>query len=111
MQTFPSYKRCLAGLTFFLFFLLGNDLVAQDNKATAAQMVEIGDEIFNQTLAVEEARELYTTAVNMDGDNVRARSRMPRCAPPKWPQHDRQVRHQRRRHRNRRRRVTVHPRF
>lgn len=47
-------------------------LKAQDNVATAAQLVEIGDEIFHQTMAVMEARDLYITAVNMDGNNVRA---------------------------------------
>jgi len=62
----------LVGFTILFFGLSLNRGLAQDNRETAAQMVEIGDEIFNQTLAVMEARELYITALNMDGDNVRA---------------------------------------
>jgi len=46
--------------------------LGQDNKETAAQMVEIGDEIFSQTLAVMEARDIFISAVNMDPDNIRA---------------------------------------
>jgi outer membrane protein OmpA-like peptidoglycan-associated protein len=45
---------------------------AQDNRAASAQMVEIGDEILNQTNAVMEARDLYIAAVNMNGNNIRA---------------------------------------
>ena len=62
-------------LVCFVMLLFGtsiNNANAQNSEETAAQMVEIGDEIFNQTLAVMEARELYITAVNMDGDNIRA---------------------------------------
>lgn len=59
-------------IVIFLLNLSWGRVYAQDNIATAAQMVEIGDEIYNQTLAVMEARELYITAVNMDRNNVRA---------------------------------------
>ena len=56
----------------FGFFLITNWAYAQSAKEQAAQMVQIGDEILNQTQAVTEARELYVTAVSMDPDNVRA---------------------------------------
>ena len=46
--------------------------LAQNNKETAQQMVEIADEIMRQSLAVVEAGELYITAANMDPDNIRA---------------------------------------
>ena len=57
-----------------LVVLLGvlTPCLAQDNRASSAQMVEIGDEILRQTNAVMEARDLYLTAVNMDGNNIRA---------------------------------------
>ena len=45
---------------------------AQDDRETAAQMVEIGDEIMSQTLAFMEARYMYMTAVNLDDQNIRA---------------------------------------
>ena len=61
-------------ILFLLLCGLGtvSPVLAQDNRATSAQMVEIGDEILNQTNAVMEARDLYLTAVNMDGNNIRA---------------------------------------
>jgi outer membrane protein OmpA-like peptidoglycan-associated protein len=68
-QNRTNYLVCLVML------LLGasiNNANGQNSEETAAKIVEIGDEILNQTLAVMEARELYITAVNMDGDNVRA---------------------------------------
>jgi len=46
--------------------------IAQDNRERAIQMVEIGDEIMSQTLAVMEARDMYMTAVRLDPDNIRA---------------------------------------
>jgi outer membrane protein OmpA-like peptidoglycan-associated protein len=72
MKVTLNHAKFLACLVILFFGLSVNNAIAQDNKETAAQMVEIGDEIFNQTLAIMEARELYITAVNMDGDNVRA---------------------------------------
>ena len=72
MQLTQNRTNFLASLVIFFLGISINNAWAQDNKETAAQMVEIGDEIFNQTLAIMEARELYITAVNMDGDNVRA---------------------------------------
>jgi outer membrane protein OmpA-like peptidoglycan-associated protein len=68
-QNRTNYLVCLVML------LLGasiNNANGQNSEETAAKIVEIGDEILNQTLAVMEARELYITAVNMDGDNIRA---------------------------------------
>lgn len=61
-------------ILFTLLISLGvvTSSFSQDNRATSAQMVEIGDEILSQTNAVMEARELYLTAVNMDGNNIRA---------------------------------------
>lgn len=72
MKVTLNHANFLACLVILFFGLSVNIAIAQDNRETAAQMVEIGDEIFNQTLAIMEARELYITAVNMDGDNVRA---------------------------------------
>ncbi len=72
MKVTLNHANFLACLVILFFGLRVNNAIAQDNRETAAQMVEIGDEIFNQTLAIMEARELYITAVNMDGDNVRA---------------------------------------
>lgn len=72
MQVTQNRHNILTCLVILFFGISIHNSVAQDNKETAAQMVEIGDEIFNQTLAVMEARELYITALNMDGDNVRA---------------------------------------
>ncbi len=45
---------------------------AQSAKEQAEQMVQIGDEILSQTMAVMEARDMYITAVSLDPDNVRA---------------------------------------
>jgi outer membrane protein OmpA-like peptidoglycan-associated protein len=72
MEVSLNRTNFLACLFIFFCGLTINDASAQGSKETAAQMVEIGDEIFNQTLAVMEARDLYITAVNMDGENVRA---------------------------------------
>jgi outer membrane protein OmpA-like peptidoglycan-associated protein len=72
MRKIIIYKLYLASLTIVLLGLSSQVAICQSNKETAAQMVEIGDEIFNQTLAVMEARDLYLAAVNMDRDNVRA---------------------------------------
>jgi len=72
MQLTQYRTYYLAFLVILYFGFSINNAMAQDNRETAAQMVEIGDEIFNETLAIMEAREIYLTAVNMDGDNVRA---------------------------------------
>ena len=72
MLTSKKGNTFILGLILLIFGLDSNHSFGQANKETAAQMVEIGDEILNQTLAVMEARELYVTAANMDPDNVRA---------------------------------------
>jgi len=61
-------------MAFFLTLWVGNPHVAraQNKKELAAQMVEIGDEILSQTLAVGEAREMYLNAVRLDPENIRA---------------------------------------
>ena len=72
MQVTLNRTNFLACLVILYFGFSATKSVAQDNIETAAQMVEIGDEIFNETLAIMEARALYLIAVSMDGDNVRA---------------------------------------
>ena len=64
----------LGWIAFFLILWVGNPFAAraQNNKELAAQMVEIGDEILSQTLAVGEAREMYLNAVSLDPENIRA---------------------------------------
>jgi outer membrane protein OmpA-like peptidoglycan-associated protein/Tfp pilus assembly protein PilF len=62
----------LTSLLLLAFGFVSSSLFAQENKERAAQMVEIGDEIMSQTLAVIEARDMYITAVKMDPDNIRA---------------------------------------
>ena len=62
----------IANLILLIFTIAPFVTYAQDNKEQAMQMVEIGDEIMSQTLAVLEAREIYITAVNFDSDNIRA---------------------------------------
>jgi len=59
-------------LTFLGLWLATASVWAQDDRETAVQMVEIGDEILNQTQAYMEARYMYISAVNMDPDNIRA---------------------------------------
>ena len=72
MQVTRNRSNFLICLVIFFLGINISNVVAQNNKETATQMVEIGDEIFNQTLAVMEARDLYITALNMDGENIRA---------------------------------------
>ena len=72
MQVTLNRTNFLACLVILYFGFSATKSVAQDNIETAAQMVEIGDEIFNETLAIMEARSLYLIAVSMDGDTVRA---------------------------------------
>lgn len=72
MKVSQNRTNCLVCLVMLLLGASINNANGQNSEETAAKIVEIGDEILNQTLAVMEARELYITAVNMDGDNIRA---------------------------------------
>ncbi|MEN8247579.1 MAG: OmpA family protein [Bacteroidota bacterium] len=65
-------KYFSAGLIVLSFSFFTNPSFGQDNSETARQMVEMGDEILNQTLAVLEARYIYMSAVNLDENNIRA---------------------------------------
>ncbi len=60
-----------------LIFIVGNNAFAQDeepksDKELAQDRLDIGDEIMKATNALEEARDMYIGAADLDPDNIRA---------------------------------------
>jgi len=64
-----NYRRLLV---FTLSLFIVTAVTAQDNKELSRQLVEIGDEILNFTLAYEQAREQYLAAIEADPENLAA---------------------------------------
>ena len=61
-------------LVFSTIWLLGSNCLvfAQDEAQTAADYVEIGDEIYFNQRAFEEAKNYYVQAAELDPDNLKA---------------------------------------
>ena len=61
-------------MVFSTIWLLGSNclIFAQDDAQTAADYVEIGDEIYFNQRAFEEAKNYYVQAAELDPDNIKA---------------------------------------
>jgi outer membrane protein OmpA-like peptidoglycan-associated protein/tetratricopeptide (TPR) repeat protein len=57
-------------ILFFLFFF--NTVYGQDNKKAAQSLVDMADEILRYTKAIDQAREYYANAAQLDPENIRA---------------------------------------
>lgn len=69
-------KKAIINFTCLLFLLVSPGAFAQEeidaNKELARQLLEIGDEIYQQQKAAEIAKEQYIAAAQADPENVRA---------------------------------------
>ena len=66
------FRNISALLFFVLIFICFQTSLAQDNKETARQFLETAEEIMRETRAIEDAKDLFIQAADLDPENIRA---------------------------------------
>lgn len=65
-------RLCLFGFYTICLIVSSTSIYSQDGQQTAADYIEIGDEIYFNQRAFEEAKNYYVQAVELDPSNVKA---------------------------------------
>jgi len=66
------FRNISTTLFFVLIFICFQASLAQNNKETARQFLETAEEIMRETRAIEDAKDLFIQAADLDPENIRA---------------------------------------